>query len=98
MDAPPESISPAPTPRRLRPPEHRVDPRAVRLWVLRGLCTAGLVLVVLLVALWLWESARPWLVAPTVLAAVWTALRTLVEPRWRYAVHRWETTDEAVYG
>ncbi|GAA1971289.1 PH domain-containing protein [Isoptericola halotolerans] len=82
----------------LRSPVHRVDPRAVRWWTLRGLCSAGLVLVVLLLVAWLWEPARGWLVAPIVLVAAWTAARALVEPRWRYAVHRWETTDEAVYG
>lgn len=83
---------------RLRPPVHRVDPRAVRWWVLRGLCSAGLVTVVLAVVAWLWLPARPWLVAPLVLAALWTLVRVVVEPRWRYAVHRWETTDQAVYG
>jgi membrane protein YdbS with pleckstrin-like domain len=83
---------------RLRPPTHRVDPRAVRWWLLRGLCTAGAVTLVLAVVWWLWEPGRPWLTAPLVLAALWTAVRTLVEPRWRYGVHRWETTDHAVYG
>ena len=74
-----------------------MDPRAVRWWVLRGLCSAGVVLLALLAAAWWWAPARPWLVAPVVLAAVWTGVRVLVEPRWRYAVHRWETTDDAVY-
>ncbi|GAA1726358.1 PH domain-containing protein [Isoptericola hypogeus] len=83
---------------RLRPPEHPLDPRVVRWWVLRGLCSAGLVLLVLLVAWWLWVPARPWLVGPVVLAALATVVRTTVEPRWRYAVHRWQTTPDAVYG
>jgi membrane protein YdbS with pleckstrin-like domain len=48
-------------------------------------------------AVW-WEAARPWLVAPAVVAGLWTVVRVIVEPRWRYAVHRWETTDDAVYG
>lgn len=84
-------------PLRLRPPQHRVDPRAVRWWVLRGLLSAGLVTVVLGVVAWLWEPARVWLLPLVVAAALWTVARTLVEPRWRYAVHRWETTDHAVY-
>jgi membrane protein YdbS with pleckstrin-like domain len=88
----------APAPLRLRPPVHRVDARAVRWWMLRGLCSAGLLLVVLAVVAWLWVPARPWLVAPIVLAALWTVVRVVVEPRWRFAVHRWETTDHAVYG
>lgn len=98
MSTLPDRDEPRPAARRLRPPLHPVDPRAVRWWTLRGLCTAGFVLLVLLVVAWLWEPARGWLTAPIVLAAVWTAARTLVEPRWRYAVHRWETTEEAVYG
>jgi hypothetical protein len=60
-----------------------VDPRAVRWWLLRGLCTAGAVTLVLAVVWWLWEPGRPWLTAPLVLAALWTAVRTVVEPRWR---------------
>ncbi|WP_277212497.1 PH domain-containing protein [Isoptericola croceus] len=95
---PPPDVEPRPVPRTLRPPVHRVDPRAVRWWTLRGLCTSGVVLLVLVAVAWLWEPARAWLTAPIVLAAVWTAARTLVEPRWRSTVHRWETTDEAVYG
>ncbi|WP_265521682.1 PH domain-containing protein [Oerskovia flava] len=86
------------TPRRLRAPEHPVDPRAVRWWVLRALCTTGLVAVVLGVGYWLWVPARPWLVVPLVLAVLWTVVKVVVEPRVRLAVHRWETTDEAVYG
>lgn len=93
LDLPP----PAPGPR-LRPPTHRVDPRARRWWVLRGLATGGGATVVVAVPWWLWEPARPWLTVPLALAAVWTLARVLVEPRWRYAVHRWETTDHAVYG
>ncbi|MBD3780121.1 MAG: PH domain-containing protein [Micrococcales bacterium] len=91
LDLPPPAL-------RLRPPTHRVDPRARRWWVLRGLVTGGGATVVVAVPWWLWESARPWLAVPLALAAAWTLARVLVEPRWRYAVHRWETTDHAVYG
>lgn len=96
--APHDLPPPEPPPLRLRPPTHRVDPRAVRWWVLRGLLTAGSVTLVIGVVWWLWTPARPWLVPPLVAAVLWTAARTLVEPRLRYAVHRWETTDHAVYG
>ncbi|QJW38003.1 PH domain-containing protein [Cellulosimicrobium protaetiae] len=89
--------APGAAPLRLRPPRNPVDARAVRWWALRGLCSAGLVTVVLGVVAWLWEPGRPWLAAPLVLAALWTVVRVVVEPRWRFAVHRWETTDQAVY-
>ncbi len=97
MDPTSRTPSPPPPPR-LRPPTHQVDPRAVRWWVLRGLATAGSATLVLAAVWVLWAPARPWLVPPLVLAVLWTAARTLVEPRLRYAVHRWETTDRAVYG
>lgn len=95
----PHDLSPpGDVPLRLRPPRHRVDPRARRWWLLRALASAGAVTVVIGVVWWLWEPARPWLTAPLVLAALWTVARAVVEPRVRYAVHRWETTDLAVYG
>ena len=43
------------------------------------------------------EAARPWLVPVIVLAVGLLLVGVVVEPLWRYAVHRWETTDEAVY-
>ena len=33
----------------------------------------------------------------SVLATLALLVNVVVAPRWRYAVHRWETTDEAVY-
>jgi membrane protein YdbS with pleckstrin-like domain len=75
-----------------------VDPRALRWWVLRGLCGVGPVVLALAVGWVLWDAARPWLVVPLVLSVLWCGMRVLVEPRVRYAVHRWETTDLAVYG
>ncbi|WP_217616564.1 PH domain-containing protein [Cellulomonas sp. GbtcB1] len=85
-------------PLRLRPPTHRVDPRARRWWLLRGLTVAGAPTLVVGAVWWLWEPARPWLAVPLLLGVLWTLARVLLEPRLRYAVHRWETTDLAVYG
>ncbi|MBF6618953.1 MAG: PH domain-containing protein [Patulibacter sp.] len=65
--------------------------------MLQALVVPGLPLVGAIVAYALWESARPWLIVPLVLAAVATVVAIVVEPLWRYRVHRWETTDEAVY-
>lgn len=42
------------------------------------------------------DGAR-WHVAGLVATAVLAALHVTVMPRWRYRVHRWEATDEAVY-
>lgn len=81
----------------LRPPRHRIERRAVLWWVLRALATHGLLVVVLAATTLLWEPARVWLLPVLVLAVLLLVLHAVVAPRWRYAVHRWETTDEAVY-
>jgi membrane protein YdbS with pleckstrin-like domain len=66
-------------------------------WTIRALCVL-LPLTGGLAALYLgWTASRPWtgplLVATVLLGAAYTA----GVPSWRYAVHRWETTEEAVY-
>ncbi|AEA27177.1 PH domain-containing protein [Pseudonocardia benzenivorans] len=82
----------------LRPPAHRVDPRAVQWWRLQGLVAlvvlAGPQLVVWLA---LGASAPFWLLLTTILTALAAAVYTLVVPPIRYRIHRWEITDEAVY-
>lgn len=83
---------------RLRPPRHRVERRAVWLWTLRAAANAVVLLGATGFAYWRWDAARPWLIVPLVALALWAVAKVLVEPWWRYAVHRWETTDEAVYG
>lgn len=88
----------APTgPPRLRPPRHRVEPRALWWWIARAAARYGAVLVALVVVAILWEAARAWLVLPIVVAAVVLAVQVAVAPAWRLRVHRWETTDDAVY-
>ncbi|RZU62768.1 PH domain-containing protein [Zhihengliuella halotolerans] len=81
----------------LRPPEHRVERRAIGWWMLQSLVFSGAILAATIVAYLWWEAARTWLVLPLVAAAALLAVGLLIEPFWRYRVHRWETTDEAVY-
>lgn len=80
----------------LRDPAHRVSPRARTLWQLECAATAGVVVAGVLGGAVAWSEydARWWLVALVVVAAVAYAV---VVPQWRYAVHRWEITDTAVY-
>ncbi|WP_239137033.1 PH domain-containing protein [Sphaerisporangium rufum] len=90
----------------LRVPAHRVSPRAIALWLLRAL--AGFVLLVggaALLASWIddarWSWLPSWAVSniwwlPVVVAAVELPF-LVVEPLWRYAVHRWELAGDVVY-
>src|SRR3954468_3777138 len=92
-DAPPPS---APT-IDLRPPRHRVSPRAIRYWTAR----AGAAWTLVLVAQAVWLVAAPadrrWHVLALAVTVVLPAAHVTVMPRWRYAVHRWEAAPDAVY-
>ncbi|MEV0265159.1 PH domain-containing protein [Streptomyces sp. NPDC050617] len=87
----------------LRPPRHRVDPRARRWWTLQALLTfsgpALLTAAALLAsALLFFPGALPWLGPLLLVALVAPALGYLwVMPRWRYRVHAWEVGELAVY-
>jgi len=82
----------------LRPPSQRVSPRAKRYWALRA--AAGWVVVIALelvlgLTAWPWlGDALPVLLPVTVVVAL---AHVVVMPRWRFHVHRWESTDTAVY-
>ncbi len=84
-------------PLRLRPPRHRVSPRAITWWTAQAALNVAAVLVPLAVALFVWAGARPWLIPITAVVVVLGLGYLLVMPRWRFRVHRWETTDDAVY-
>jgi membrane protein YdbS with pleckstrin-like domain len=86
----------------LRPPAHRLSPTARVLWVAQGaLFSAVLATVVLGLSIGLPDdlprgfevtlTVARWLLVPAVLLAV------VIEPVWRYRVHRWEVTEDAVY-
>lgn len=80
----------------LREPAHRVSPHARWQWLasgaLRVVVAFGVLLLVTLA--WHWFRLQWWmLVALGVLAVAYLA----VMPAWRYRVHRWESTDTAVY-
>lgn len=81
----------------LRPPRHRVSRRAIRWWTVQAVLNALATLVPLLVVLSAWPRARAWLGIAAAVLAVAAVGYVLVMPRWRYRVHRWEATDDAVY-
>jgi uncharacterized protein len=82
---------------RLRPPHNRVERRAIAYWLANELTVTAVPVVVLAVLAVVITPARPWL-----LLAMWIILAIgvphgVVVPFWRYRVHRWEVTDDAVY-
>ncbi len=84
-------------PLRLRPPRHPVSPRAITWWTTRAALQVAALLIPLALILVIWAAARPWLIPGTAAVAVLGLGYLLVMPRWRFRVHRWETTDDAVY-
>jgi membrane protein YdbS with pleckstrin-like domain len=92
----PASTAPA-EPVRLRAPRNLVDRRAILWWTLRP-TVFWLVVVAAAVALHLMSAlpavALPWVIGA---AVVLGAAHATVMPQWRYRVHRWESTSDAVF-
>lgn len=89
-------MDPAPSPQ-LRPPRHQVARAAIGYWTLHAaLRWAG---VLALAAALVGPSGLGGAAVAALLGAlaVVAVVHILVMPRWRYAVHRWETTGDAVY-
>ncbi|WP_157240811.1 PH domain-containing protein [Catenuloplanes japonicus] len=79
------------------PPRHRVHPRFVIWRTLQTLISAVVVLTPLGLAWLFFDAARPWIGPIWLLLALSHLIGTTVTPAWRYHVHRWEATDDAVY-
>ena len=81
----------------LRVPEHRVESKARVWWLIRAVVRVAL-LVGGMAAAHLWfDPLRPWLGPLIVIGSVLGLVYVAVMPLWRYAVHRWEATGDAVY-
>jgi uncharacterized protein len=74
-----------------------VSSRAIRYWTARA--AAGWLAVAAAQVVWLLAipADGPWHVVALAVTLVAAAAHTGAMPRWRYAVHRWETTSDAVY-
>jgi membrane protein YdbS with pleckstrin-like domain len=81
----------------LRPPRHRVSPRARLYWAVRAF--TGWLVPFAVEIIWLFadEANLGLHVAGLVVTGVLAVLHVTVMPQWRYRVHRWESTPEAVY-
>lgn len=82
---------------RLRPPRNRVERRAIGWWTVQALVLVVPLLGALAVTAVFIPPARLWLVLALVVVAALGVPYTLLMPQWRYRVHRWETTEDAVY-
>ncbi len=81
----------------LRPPRHRVSRRAIWYWTARAafgwLALAAIQVIWLLLA----REGAGWHLTALVVTALLAAAHLVVMPQWRYKVHRWEATPEAMY-
>ena len=81
----------------LRPPRYRVSRKAIWYWTAR----AGFGWLVLLAIQIIWLAAahdgQAWHGIALAVTAVLAAAHLTVMPQWRYRVHRWEATPEAMY-
>jgi membrane protein YdbS with pleckstrin-like domain len=80
----------------LRAPRERVSPRARLMWIAGDLVRAVAVMVFLVLSSgpWNWWEIPTWVLLVVALVLLGYAA---VVPQWRYAVHRWEVTETAVY-
>ncbi|MEW2358577.1 PH domain-containing protein [Spirillospora sp. NPDC029432] len=90
----------------MRPPAHRVSPRAIAHWAIEALLLWGLAFGLAWgVAAWYegsgWTGPPGWLETVIARLPLLTgaagALMVLVAPVWRYRVHRWEVSADVVY-
>jgi len=81
----------------LRPPRHQVSHRAITWWsLLTGL--GWFVLLAVATLGWVLWSQRPGAITVGLVVLFVLAVgSTVVVPRWRFRIHRWETTADAVY-
>lgn len=93
---------------RLREPANRVARAAIWLWAVRGLLTVAGVVGILIFVAWIvgqqtdpggpppWVRDHAWLL-PVVVGVLAGIPLVLVQPPYRYLVHRWEVTKDLVY-
>ncbi|MBG0562250.1 PH domain-containing protein [Actinoplanes aureus] len=81
----------------LRLPRHRLDRRFIAWRTVQALLWGIGVLGALGAVYWYAEAARPWIMPVVVVAVPIYVVNIVVMPTWRYLVHRWEATDDAVY-
>ncbi|HVK24274.1 MAG TPA: PH domain-containing protein [Actinokineospora sp.] len=82
---------------RLRPPANLVSKRAILHWTLRAAIVWTIVVGAQAIHLLIDDGSSTWVRVVALVSLVVAVAHVAVMPRWRYAVHRWETSPEAVY-
>jgi uncharacterized protein len=80
----------------LRDPSNRVSRRAIRYWTVRAAVDGLILLAAEGAAAAGTGLALGWVIALALTLAA-TVGYAVIMPRWRYRVHRWEVTADAVY-
>ena len=80
----------------LRTPSNQVSRRAVTYWTARAALNGLVVVAVEVVVVIAGGLAPGWWIA-VALSAIIGAVHAAIMPHWRYRVHRWEVTDQALY-
>lgn len=80
----------------LRVPGNRVSRRAIGYWTARAAASGAVAVAVELILAAVSGFPALWQAA-IVVTALFVGLHAIIMPRWRYRVHRWEVTDEALY-
>ena len=82
----------------LREPSHRVSRRAVAFWTARAAAGwIGVVAIEVVVLLVGEHDVASWRYVAIAVSGAVAFAHITVMPRWRYRVHRWETTPTAVF-
>jgi uncharacterized protein len=80
----------------LRAPSNRVSRRAISYWTARAAMTGLIIVLVEVVVIAADRLAAAWWLVVAATALI-TAAHAVIMPHWRYRVHRWEVTEEALY-
>lgn len=81
----------------LRPPREKVSRKAITYWAVRAAAGWLVALVVLLITVIAVPEHPGWLLWTMAAMIVVGGVHVAVMPRWRFHVHRWEVTADAVY-
>jgi uncharacterized protein len=82
---------------RLRQPAHRVSSKAIIWWTVQAVGGWLGLLVPATMAVLFVEGEPGWITTGLKVLAVVAVAHILVMPSWRFRVHRWEATQDAVY-